>query len=33
VRDLTAVSGLQYEGRGSYALKGIPEDLQIYAVA
>lgn len=33
VRDLTAGSGLEYEDRGTHALKGIPEELQIYAVA
>ncbi len=33
VRDLTAGSGLQYEDRGTHTLKGIPEDLQIYALA
>lgn len=33
VRDLTAGSGLQYEDRGNHTLKGIPEDVQIFALA
>ena len=33
VRDLTAGSGLQFEDRGTHALKGIPEDWQLYALA
>jgi class 3 adenylate cyclase len=32
VRDLVAGSGLQFEDRGRHALKGIPDDWQIYAV-
>jgi len=31
VRDLVAGSGLRFEDRGRHALKGLPEDLQIYA--
>jgi class 3 adenylate cyclase len=33
VRDLTAGSGLQFEDRGTQALKGIPEGWQLYALA
>jgi len=32
VRDLTAGSGLRFEGRGTHALKGVPEDWQLYAL-
>lgn len=31
VRDLVAGSGLRFEDRGHHALKGLPEDLHIYA--
>jgi class 3 adenylate cyclase len=31
VRDLVAGSGLRFEDRGRHALKGLPEDLHIYA--
>ncbi|WP_245321254.1 adenylate/guanylate cyclase domain-containing protein [Bradyrhizobium sp. NAS96.2] len=31
VRDLVAGSGLRFEDRGRHALKGLPEDMQIYA--
>jgi class 3 adenylate cyclase len=31
VRDLVAGSGLQFEDRGRHTLKGLPEDLHIYA--
>jgi hypothetical protein len=31
VRDLVAGSGLRFEDRGRHALKGLPEDLQVYA--
>jgi pimeloyl-ACP methyl ester carboxylesterase len=33
VRDLTAGSGLQFEDHGTHALKGIPEDWKLYALA
>lgn len=33
VRDLTAGSGLEFADRGTHALKGIPEDWQLYALA
>jgi pimeloyl-ACP methyl ester carboxylesterase len=33
VRDLVAGSGLQFEDRGRHALKGVPDDWQIYAVS
>jgi pimeloyl-ACP methyl ester carboxylesterase len=33
VRDLTAGSGLRFTDRGTHALKGIPEDWQLYALA
>ena len=32
VRDLVAGSGLRFEDRGRHALKGLPEELQLYAV-
>lgn len=32
VRDLVAGSGLRFEDRGAHALKGVPDDWQIYAV-
>ncbi|MBI2170049.1 MAG: adenylate/guanylate cyclase domain-containing protein [Actinobacteria bacterium] len=32
VRDLTMGSGLEFHGRGRHALKGIPEDWDLYAV-
>lgn len=31
VRDLVAGSGLRFEDRGRHALKGLPEDVQLYA--
>jgi 3-carboxy-cis,cis-muconate cycloisomerase len=31
VRDLVAGSGLRFEDRGRHALKGLPEDMRIYA--
>jgi len=31
VRDLVAGSGLRFEDRGRHALKGLPEDMQLYA--
>ena len=31
VRDLVAGSGLRFEDRGRHALKGLPEELQLYA--
>jgi class 3 adenylate cyclase len=31
VRDLVVGSGLDFEDRGAYELKGVPEDWQIYA--
>jgi pimeloyl-ACP methyl ester carboxylesterase len=33
VRDLTAGSDLRFEDRGAHALKGVPEDWQLYALA
>jgi class 3 adenylate cyclase len=33
VRDLTTGSGLLFTDRGSYSLKGVPEEWQLYAVA
>jgi len=33
VRDLVAGSGIAFEDRGSFALKGLPEERRIYAVA
>jgi class 3 adenylate cyclase len=33
VRDLVAGSGLTFEDRGSYELKGIPGEWRLYAVA
>jgi pimeloyl-ACP methyl ester carboxylesterase len=33
VRDLVAGSGLQFEDRGSYELKGVPGEWRLYAVA
>ena len=33
VRDLVAGSGLVFEGRGKYALKGVPDEWTLYAVA
>jgi len=33
VKDLVAGSGLQFEDRGSYALKGVPDDWHIFAVS
>lgn len=33
VRDLTAGSDLEFSDRGTHALKGIPEDWQLYALA
>ncbi len=33
VRDLTAGSELRFEDRGTHALKGVPEDWQLYALA
>lgn len=32
VRDLTAGSGVEFDDRGSHALKGVPEDWQLFAV-
>ncbi len=32
VRDLTAGSGLKFQDRGTHALKGIPEDWQLFAL-
>jgi class 3 adenylate cyclase len=32
VRDLVAGSGLRFEDRGRHRLKGLPEDMQLYAV-
>lgn len=32
VRDLTAGSELRFESRGTHALKGIPEEWQLYAL-
>lgn len=32
VRDLTAGSELRFESRGAHALKGIPEEWQLYAL-
>jgi len=32
VRDLTAGSGLHFASRGTHALKGVPEDWQLYAL-
>jgi class 3 adenylate cyclase len=31
VRDLVAGSGLRFEDRGRHTLKGLPEDLHLYA--
>jgi class 3 adenylate cyclase len=33
VRDLVAGSGLRFEDRGRHALKGLPEDVQLYAAS
>jgi class 3 adenylate cyclase len=33
VRDLVAGSGLVFDDRGMHALKGIPEELRLYAAA
>ncbi len=33
VRDLVAGSGIEFEDRGSFALKGLPEERRIFAVA
>ena len=33
VKDLVAGSGLQFEDRGSHALKGVPDDWQLFAVS
>ena len=33
VKDLVAGSGLQFEDRGSHALKGVPDDRQLFAVS
>jgi class 3 adenylate cyclase len=33
VKDLVAGSGLQFEDRGTYSLKGVPGDWHLYAVA
>ena len=33
LRDLTAGSGLIFEDRGAFALKGVPDEWQVYAVA
>ncbi len=33
VRDLVAGSGIRFEDRGRHALKGVPDDWQIYAVS
>ncbi len=32
VKDLVAGSGLQFEDRGSHALKGVPEEWRLFAV-
>lgn len=33
LKDLTAGSGLVFEERGTHALKGVPEEWQVYAIA
>jgi class 3 adenylate cyclase len=33
VKDLVAGSGLQFEDRGSHALRGVPDDWQLFAVS
>jgi class 3 adenylate cyclase len=32
VRDLVAGSGIEFEGRGEYELKGVPGRWQLYSV-
>jgi len=32
VRDLVAGSGIKFEDRGAFALKGLPEERRVYAV-
>jgi class 3 adenylate cyclase len=32
LKDLTAGSGLSFEDRGVHALKGVPDEWQVYAV-
>ena len=33
VRDLVAGSGIRFDDRGSHALKGVPGDWRLFAVA
>ena len=33
LKDLTAGSGLVFEDRGMYSLKGVPDEWQVYAIA
>jgi hypothetical protein len=33
VKDLTAGSGIEFDGRGTHELRGVPDDWELFAAA